>query len=50
MVKHSKRFNAASARVERGRLYEPGENPAATRTGIPAILSRRAIAPENCWQ
>jgi large subunit ribosomal protein L1 len=25
MVKHSKRFNAASARVERGRLYEPGE-------------------------
>ena len=25
MPKHSKRFQAASARVERGRLYEPGE-------------------------
>ena len=29
---------------------KPGENPVATRLGIPTMRSIRAIAPENCWQ
>jgi hypothetical protein len=28
----------------------PGENPVATRAGIPPMRSRTAIAPEKCWQ
>ena len=31
-------------------LYEPGEKPAATRAGMPAMRSISAMAPENCWQ